>query len=295
MEVVASKFSGFCNGVSRSISLLKREIEASNPVFLSSELVHNNLVTTEFAKQNVRFLNEVLDANGFVKKECLPETKESTLVIAAHGIPYSEFLKIETSFKKIVDTTCPVVKKREMDIRSTLEKNKSEVILFAKSESHSEVKCISNNLDTRIYIVKLGDSTEVLSLLDKLKFYTLHTQTTFPPSELEKYVAYLKEKGYRYEIKSRICPSCEERQGDCKNLASASSVVVVVGSFHSSNANELLNIARSKGKDAYLVEDVCDLNKISFEKDAVCALISSASSSSDTFYSIKEALEKLAL
>ena len=293
MEVIASKFSGFCNGVSTSISLLEREIEVGGSVFLSSELVHNNLVSRKFLDQNVRYLNDILDESGFVKAENLALAKESTLVIAAHGMPYLSFLKIKDSFRKIVDATCPIVKKRECDIRSALNKHENEVILLVKNTSHSEVKTISDNLDKRIHFLKLGDDVALLSTLDKRKTYDLHMQTTFPPCEAEKYISYLKEKGYNFEVKSRICPSCEERQRDCANLASRCSIIIVVGSSHSSNANELVDIAKKCGKEAYLVESDTALDKIPFKKGAVVGLISSASSSTDTFNSIKKALENL--
>lgn len=295
MEVVASKFSGFCNGVSASISLLEREVETGGSVFLSSELVHNNLVSKKFLDQNVHYLNDILDENGFVKAENLVLAKESTLVIAAHGMPYLSFLKIKDSFRKIVDATCPIVQKRECDIRSALNEDKNEVILLVKNTSHSEVKTISDNLDKRIHFIKLGDDVALLSTLDKRKTYDLHTQTTFPPCESEKYINYLKENGYNFEVKSRICPSCEERQKDCANLAYLCSIIIVVGSSHSSNANELVNIAKKSGKEAYLVENIDELDKIPFKKGAVVGLISSASSSEKTFNAIKKKLEALPL
>lgn len=293
MEVVASKFSGFCNGVSTSISLLEREVEMGGSVFLSSELVHNNLVSRRFLEQNVRYLNDLLDESGFVKAENLVLAKESTLVIAAHGMPYLSFLKIKDSFRKIVDATCPVVQKRECDIRSALNKHENEAILLVKNTSHSEVKTISDNLDERIHFIKLGDDVALLSTLNKRKTYDLHMQTTFPPCEAEKYLNYLKESGYNFEVRSRICPSCEERQKDCANLAYSCSIIIVVGSSHSSNANELVSIARKSGKEAYLLENIDELDIIPFKKGAVVGLISSASSSEKTFNAIKEKLEAL--
>lgn len=293
MEVIASKFNGFCNGVLRSISLLESEMDTGTPIFISSELVHNNIVTNKYQKKNIHFLSEILNENADIKNESIPLTKKSTLVLAAHGIPYYKLDKYRNNFNKIIDGTCPIVKVRQEQIRNTLENTSDEILLFVKNTSHSEVLTLCDNYKTdRLHIIELNTPTNKLLSLDKDKLYRIHTQTTFPSSELQKYLEFLTLQNFEFSLESSICPSCKERQEECNALCLKCTNIIVVGSSHSSNANELKRIAKDNGIQSYLVEKKEDLNTIELDSGEICGVISSASSSSETFASILNALSK---
>lgn len=287
--ILVSEFDGFCAGVASSISLLEREIEEASPIYLSSELVHNNLVTSYFNEKGVHYLEELLDENDEISTKGKEMVRESTLVIAAHGLPRVKFEKYAPYFKKVVYATCPVVKSRQ----ESIEKQSENTILFVKNTTHSEVQTLENGGKLHFaQVVKLNDSTEVLAHLSKNIVYSIHTQTTFPETELKRYLEYLDKEGIRYVLKSSICPNCKQRQESAKRLAKKADVVIVVGSPHSSNANELVNIAKSEGVKAYLVESEAEVKGLQLNKNSRIALISSASSSKETLLKIRTALEE---
>lgn len=54
-------------------------------------------------------------------------------------------------------------------------------------------------------------------------------------------------------------------------------VLVVVGSQNSSNSNRLRELASNEGIDAYLVDNVLDINKIWFDNKKSCGVSAGAS------------------
>jgi 4-hydroxy-3-methylbut-2-enyl diphosphate reductase len=52
-----------------------------------------------------------------------------------------------------------------------------------------------------------------------------------------------------------ICYATQNRQESVKDLASSADVILVIGSDNSSNSNRLVEVARSLGTPAYLIDD----------------------------------------
>lgn len=57
-----------------------------------------------------------------------------------------------------------------------------------------------------------------------------------------------------------ICYATQNRQDAVKKICEQATLVLVVGSKTSSNANRLVEVARTCGADAYLVDDESDLD-----------------------------------
>src|SRR5207244_12790919 len=56
-----------------------------------------------------------------------------------------------------------------------------------------------------------------------------------------------------------ICYATQNRQEAVKQLASESDVILVIGSDNSSNSNRLVEVARSLGTPAYLIDDESEI------------------------------------
>jgi 4-hydroxy-3-methylbut-2-en-1-yl diphosphate reductase len=75
-----------------------------------------------------------------------------------------------------------------------------------------------------------------------------------------------------------ICYATQNRQDAVKRICEEATLVLVVGSRTSSNANRLVEVARDRGADAYLIDDETDLDPSWLEGHEIVGLTAGASS-----------------
>lgn len=280
MQVITSKHSGFCNGVKRSLKLLDEALMGGSPVFLTGEIVHNTLVQKSCEDRGVKIIGEIT-----------PWSSQSPLLIAAHGATDDAINFFNKNFKDVLDGTCPVVSKRKSDISKDV-KDGACVVLFVKNTVHSEVVTLINNIsDEKLHIIQSkGDLDTFIKNHKDAQSIVVHTQTTFPRKIALEFIETLNEHFDSVDVKSEICKDCLNRQRDVINHIDDVDALIVVGSNHSSNANELTRIAKDKGKEAFIVESSDDIDK-EFYKYSSVYVISSASSSESVFEQIVQKLQ----
>ena len=280
MQVITSKYSGFCNGVKRSLKLLDEALMGGSPVFLTGEIVHNTLVQKKCEDRGVKIIGEITRGGS-----------NSPLLIAAHGATDDAINFFNKNFKDVIDGTCPVVSKRKSDISKDV-KDGACVVLFVKNKTHSEVVTLINNIsDEKLHIIQSkGDLDAFIKSHKDAQSVVVHTQTTFPRKIALEFIETLNEHFDSVDVKSEICRDCLNRQRDVINHIDDVDALIVVGSSHSSNANELTRIAKDKGKDAFIVESSDDIDK-DFYKYSSVYVISSASSSENVFEQIVQKLQ----
>ena len=94
-----AKNIGFCFGVRRAIEMAQKASKAGQ-VYTYGEIIHNADVVRELEKEGIRSC------------EALAELKEGdTLVIRSHGVPPSVYQDCENVGIRLIDATCPYVKR----------------------------------------------------------------------------------------------------------------------------------------------------------------------------------------
>jgi 4-hydroxy-3-methylbut-2-enyl diphosphate reductase len=90
-----------------------------------------------------------------------------------------------------------------------------------------------------------------------------------------------------------ICYATQNRQDAVKQLCEQATLVLVVGSKTSSNANRLVEVAKTCGADAYLVDDERDLDPDWLDGHETVGLTAGASSPELLVNRVAERLAKL--
>jgi 4-hydroxy-3-methylbut-2-enyl diphosphate reductase len=75
-----------------------------------------------------------------------------------------------------------------------------------------------------------------------------------------------------------ICYATQNRQDAVKKICEEATLVLVVGSGTSSNANRLVEVAHARGAEAYLIDDESDLDLDWLEGHETVGLTAGASS-----------------
>src|SRR5262245_45384636 len=100
MKVLEADEMGFCFGV-RDALAAARAVDDPGSVTIHGELVHNEAVLDELAGRGFRLSPE--STRG------VPDTPR--VLVTAHGISDAERARLEGAGKRLIDTTCPLVRR----------------------------------------------------------------------------------------------------------------------------------------------------------------------------------------
>ncbi|MEG1710838.1 MAG: 4-hydroxy-3-methylbut-2-enyl diphosphate reductase [Clostridia bacterium] len=259
MKVYVYKNNGFCNGVKNAIDVaIKAKGER---VFTYGEIVHNKRVLNELSKKGIEAV------------ERIDELKEGdTLIIRAHGATKSVFDECNRRKIKVEDATCKYVKAIQQKAADYYKRGYQ--IIIVGDRNHPEVKGINGWCENSAIITD-GESRIKIEKCEKA---LILFQTTFMASKIEKSLKNIITDCVKtLEVFRSICYTTVDRQSFVDYAVSVSECVMVVGDESSSNTKKLLELAKSCGRDAYLVEDAADVNKIELSKYKNISIIAGAS------------------
>lgn len=271
MEIILSKYAGFCEGVARAYDIVEKIAKdpgTKRPIFVLGSLVHNADVVAKIESMGVRKMSA--DANLIGSPDSFGE-KIGTLVITAHGIGPEVFDWAKENDVDVVDTTCPKVIKVQK-LAELFSKKGCQIIILGEKD-HKEVKGVYGWAGKKALIVETEDDLENLAL-DGTKKIALVSQTTQNEDFFNQVSGRISEKYPEAEIINTVCQTTHNRQSEIKELASECDVAIIIGSPDSANSTRLFEIAKSINSKAYFIQRADELEQEWFggaEKVAVTA------------------------
>jgi 4-hydroxy-3-methylbut-2-en-1-yl diphosphate reductase len=248
-KVLVASPRSFCAGVVRAIDIVEKLLEKHGPpVYVRHEIVHNVHVVRD------------LEARGavFVKSE--DEVPEGELVVlSAHGVAPQVYERCRERGLRIVDAVCPLVSKVHAEARRYADRGYK--IALVGHSGHVEVEGTMGEAPDSILLVETPEEARALEVEEGRPLAYL-TQTTLSLDDTSEVVDALRERvpDLIGPPSADICYATQNRQDAVKQICDEASLVLVVGSKTSSNANRLVEVARSRGADAYLIDDETDLD-----------------------------------
>ena len=249
MEVTVAKTAGFCFGVERAIEMAEAQAKKSEgPVYTLGPLVHNEAVIRDLEAQGVYAVSE----------EELLQKGSGTAIIRAHGTTKACEERLKIAGFQLYDATCPFVQKIHRIVRE--HSLSGETILIAGDPSHPEVRGIIGWCEGPAFVVENPEDLNALPL-EKNSKVCLVAQTTFNYVKFKIIVEKIKSLVYNATIADTICNATRERQEEAGELASASDVMLVIGSPSSSNSRKLYDICKQQCSHTFFIQSMADLNK----------------------------------
>ncbi|HEY1097165.1 MAG TPA: 4-hydroxy-3-methylbut-2-enyl diphosphate reductase [Alphaproteobacteria bacterium] len=275
---------GFCAGVERAILMVEKAIEKFGaPVYVRHQIVHNPHVVSRLEEKGAIFVKQLSD---------IPDTQQPVL-FSAHGVSKDVVAEAQERNFFHLDATCPLVTKvhREVDLHDRL---KREVIMIGHA-GHAEVLGTTGQLPPgQVLLVETVNDVATLQVKDPDNLAYV-TQTTLSVDETADIIAALTDRfpNINAPKKEDICYATTNRQGAVKNIAPRADLFIVVGAKNSSNSNRLKEAALSAGaKNAYLIDDVTQLDWSWFEGVKTLGLSSGASAPDDLVQDIITACQE---
>jgi len=265
-RVLVAAPRSFCAGVVRAIDIVEKLLEQHGPpVYVRHEIVHNVHVVRD------------LEARGAVFVTSEDEVPEGELVVlSAHGVAPEVYRRCKERNLKIVDAVCPLVSKVHAEARRYAQRGLK--IALVGHAGHVEVEGTMGEAPESIVLVETPEDVENLEVNGDQVAYI--TQTTLSLDDTADVVGALRERfpDLVGPPSADICYATQNRQDAVKKICEEASLVLVVGSRTSSNANRLVEVAQSRGADAYLIDDETDLDPSWLEGHETVGLTAGASS-----------------
>ena len=251
-EILTAANSGFCFGVKQAIEKTEEEIrrkaESSSPgrIYTWGPLIHNKTVTDELKEKGV----SILDSLENVKPE-------DVIIVRSHGETKEFFEKARARNCKIIDATCPFVKKIQQLAEKAHREGKQVVIVGDRL--HPEVKGINGWCDnSAITVNSVEDAAGVLGNHNRNLFF-LVAQTTIKKELLDAVIRVFETNNVHVEVNNTICNATALRQKSCAELAEICDAMLIIGGRESSNTGKLFEISEKKCKKTFFVEKIEDL------------------------------------
>jgi 4-hydroxy-3-methylbut-2-enyl diphosphate reductase len=257
----------FCAGVVRAIDIVEELLKRHGPpVYVRHEIVHNVHVVRDLEERGAVFVES---------EEDVPEG--ALVVLSAHGVAPKVYEKCAERGLQVVDAVCPLVSKVHAEARRYAARGHK--IALVGHPGHVEVEGTMGEAPDSIVLVETPEDVERIELEEGQRLAYL-TQTTLSLDDTADVVDALREHAPDLvgPPSADICYATQNRQDAVKRICEEATLVLVVGSKASSNANRLVEVAHSKGADAYLIDDETDLELGWLEGHETVGLTAGASS-----------------
>jgi 4-hydroxy-3-methylbut-2-enyl diphosphate reductase len=253
--------------VVRAIDIVEKLLDQHGPpVYVRHEIVHNVHVVRD------------LEARGAVFVESEDEVPEGELIVlSAHGVAPKVYEKCAERGLKVVDAVCPLVSKVHAEARRYA--GRGLKIALVGHAGHVEVEGTMGEAPESILLVETPEDARNLEVEDGEEVAYI-TQTTLSLDDTADVVDTLRERFPNLvgPPSADICYATQNRQDAVKRICEEATLVLVVGSRASSNANRLVEVARDRGADAYLIDDETDLDPAWLDGHETVGLTAGASS-----------------
>jgi 4-hydroxy-3-methylbut-2-en-1-yl diphosphate reductase len=241
---------GFCAGVVRAIDIVRIALEAFGPpIYVRKEIVHNRFVVEELQRKGAIFVDSVAEV-----------PKGERVIYSAHGVSPEVREGSKARKLRVIDATCPLVTKVHVEAVKFAKEGYSLILIGHRD--HDEVIGTLGEAPTVTQVV--GSPTEVaaVTVRDPNRVAYL-TQTTLSLDETRDIIAALRRRfpNIKGPAAQDICYATENRQVAVKHVASDADLLLVVGSDNSSNSKRLVEVARSLGTPAHLIDNQSNIRQ----------------------------------
>jgi 4-hydroxy-3-methylbut-2-enyl diphosphate reductase len=254
-RILLARPRGYCAGVERAIDTVELALERHGPpVYVRKQIVHNIHVVRDLETKGAIFVDDERE---------IPEG--AVCVLSAHGVAPEVYANAARRRLNVIDATCPLVTKVHLEARRFAREGKT--IMLIGHQGHEEVVGTTGEAPAGTVLVQSPEEARTVALPDGLLNgasggLAYLTQTTLSVDETNEIIDVLRERFPHIQGPPRedICYATQNRQDAVKDLARESDVILVIGSNNSSNSKRLVEVSRSLGTPAHLIDDESEID-----------------------------------
>ena len=244
-DIIIAKSAGFCPGVKRAIEcVLELESQGLKPIYTIGPLIHNKQVTDSLEEKGIKAIENLQEAKN----------KNGVLIIRAHGITPAFQKEIMSYGMKVIDATCPLVKKVHNVIEEYAKQGYDTIIVG--DSAHAEVIGLMGYTQGKGKVIGSIEEAKNLPYFEKVNVVS---QTTQKEETFLEIANIIKQKAKVCNISNTICQHTKQRQTETTKCAKDADLVVVVGGHHSANTARLAKLCSDLCKNVIHVETSAEI------------------------------------
>ncbi|HHW49714.1 MAG TPA: bifunctional 4-hydroxy-3-methylbut-2-enyl diphosphate reductase/30S ribosomal protein S1 [Clostridiaceae bacterium] len=277
MEVVVAKTAGFCFGVNKAVNMIYDLLgETEEQIYTIGPIIHNEQVVNSLKDKGVQLIYEVESAE-----------KPGYIFIRAHGVVPEIYKEIEEKDLKVIDATCPFVKRIHVLVS---EKYKEGYKIFIVGDkNHPEVIGINGWCNNSAFVTDNPEDIKEFKANEEDKICVV-AQTTIKYETWEQIIEILDRNYKNVEKFETICNATSKRQSEAAEIAANVDLMLVIGSRNSSNTKKLYEICKEKCSNTYMVQTSGELPPVNIKNIKKVGVTAGASTPD---WIIKEVIQKM--
>lgn len=296
IKVIIGTPTGFCSGVKRAIAIVKQEVKKSSKktnVYTLGPIVHNADVVNELKSLGVKIMKTLNPPQADRTKNA----NQPVVIICSHGSSPKVIDKLTKLGYRVVDATCPYVKR--VQNQAVRLKNEGFLTMIVGDKHHPEVKGIMGYAQPLVKVCDVHSNPEFNS---ESKFsggrIGIIGQTTIPFECFQSAANSFNIGNYKeIRIINTLCKESLNRQRTCQEISAKVDLMIVVGSRDSANTLSLANIAKKmstkvlqveNSKDLYHQIENCKLSVVNFKQ---VGIIAGASTPQESVFEVVQAIK----
>jgi 4-hydroxy-3-methylbut-2-enyl diphosphate reductase len=262
LKVFVASEAGYCYGVERALKMVKKALEEEKvPIYTLGPLIHNPQVVNDLSRK------------GVTPVSSLNQARRGYIVIRSHGVPPDIIKEAKSRRMKIIDATCPFVKKAQE--KASLLSSKGYLVVIVGEKEHPEVIGL---------LGYAGESSIVLEKPEDIPFENLKSgkiglvvQTTQSKEKLFDIIKALVPFSGELRVFNTICNATQKRQEAARKLARKVDVMIIVGGKNSANTTRLYQISKEINPRSFHIETAEEIERGWFNKAKTVGLTAGAS------------------
>ena len=276
LTIEVAREAGACFGVERALKLALETAElAEGPVHTLGPLIHNPVVVRD------------LEAHGVTAVEDPEVSPDATLLLRTHGVSPEVEASAKATGARVIDATCPYVKKVHRAVER-LDAEGYQVVIVGEV-GHPEVEGTRGHAPAALVV----GSAEDVSHAELGRRVGVVVQTTMAKAVLDEVVCALTARAEEVRVLNTICDATSKRQQAATELAARADVMVIVGGKNSANTTHLADICRAACAATHHIETPDELDASWFDGVGLVGVTAGASTPQAHIAAVCTALESL--
>lgn len=258
MTVTIDPYAGFCFGVERAIRTAEDNLFGEEKLHSLGQIVHNEEENRRLAAMGIKTITH----------EDLVNLKQARVLFRAHGEPPASYKTACRNGTKVIDATCPVVRK----LQSRVEKSHKEMtkkggllVIFGK-KMHPEVLGLVGQTGNSALVITTTEEARSADLPPAVRLYAQTTMGTEAYEQvlqamLERMNELHPDKEIDFKAFNTICGQVSGREKRVQKFAGEHQVILFVAGKNSSNGRHLFSLCETANPKSYYVSSVDDIRR----------------------------------
>lgn len=275
-QIRVAREAGACYGVERALQMVEAAAdERAGAVRTLGPLIHNPRVVRDLEERGVTVVSSPEEAAG------------DALLLRTHGVTPDEERRARELCARVLDATCPFVKKVHL-AAERLSAEGYQVVVVGEA-GHPEVEATLPHAPGAVVV----GSADQAAALPHVRKMGVVVQTTARRALLAEVVGALLGVAEEVRVINTICGATAGHQAAADELAREADVMVVIGGRISANTTRLAEISASRCPRTHHVEGADELEAAWFEGADVIGITAGASTPASQIEAVRERIAEL--